>query len=205
MYKRLELQLPGIGIGGFVATVAFTIYFWANFMNHTASELEIVLFLVGVSCLILEIFIIPGFGIFGLGGGILMLIALILASQTFVLPQSDSELRQFRNSLMTVGGALWGLAIFVLLSRRFLPQTPILSRMILPTQTEATEKDVFENTSELLGAAGQTVTDLRPSGKASILGERMDVIAEGEWIAIDTPITVIAVHGTRVVVKPSKP
>ena len=196
-----ELQLPGIGIGGFVATVAFTIYFWANFMNHTASELEIVLFLVGVSCLILEIFIIPGFGIFGLGGGILMLIALILASQTFVLPQSDSELRQFRNSLMTVGGALGGLAIFVLLSRRFLPQTPILSRLILPSQAKANEKDVFENTSELLGAAGQTVTDLRPSGKAKILGERVDVIAEGEWISIDTPITVIAVHGTRVVVK----
>ena len=102
---------------------------------------------------------------------------------------------------MTVGGALGGLAIFVVLSRRFLPQTPILSRLILPTQTKAKEKDVFENTSELLGTAGHTVTDLRPSAKANILGERMDVIAEGEWISIDTPITVIAVHGRRVMVK----
>ena len=199
-----ELQLPGIGLGGFVATVAFTLYFWANFMNHTANELEIVLFLVGVSCLILEIFIIPGFGIFGLGGGILMLLALILASQTFVLPQTDSDLRQLRNSLMTVGGALVGLAIFTLISRRFLPQTPLLSRLILPTQGRTEEKDFHKDAPKLLGAFGQTVTDLRPSGKATIMDELVDVIAEGEWIAADTPIKVIEVHGTRVVVKPTE-
>jgi membrane-bound serine protease (ClpP class) len=199
-----EFQLPGIGLGGFVATVAFALYFWANFMNHTANELEIVLFLVGVSCLILEIFIIPGFGIFGLGGGILMLIALILASQTFVLPQTDGDLRQLRNSLMTVGGALVGLAIFTLISRRFLPHTPLLSRLILPTQSQMEEKDFHKGAPEILGAFGQTVTDLRPSGKAIIVDELVDVIAEGEWISADTSIKVIEVHGTRVVVKPTE-
>ena len=196
-----ELQLPGIGIGGFVATVAFTLFFWANFMNHTANELEIVLFLVGVSCLVLEIFVIPGFGIFGLGGGILMLIALILASQTFVLPHSDGELRQFRNSLMTVGLALGGLMVFAILSRRFLPQAPLLSRLILSNQTENQQVDLFEEEAIVIGAKGRTVTDLRPSGKANIRGELVDVIAEGEWISIDTPITVIEVHGTRIVVE----
>ncbi|MEC7501045.1 MAG: NfeD family protein [Planctomycetota bacterium] len=196
-----ELQLPGIGIGGFVATVAFTLFFWANFMNHTANELEIVLFLVGVSCLVLEIFVIPGFGIFGLGGGILMLIALILASQTFVLPHSDGELRQFRNSLMTVGLALGGLMVFAILSRRFLPHAPLLSRLILSNQTENRQVDLFGEEAILIGAKGRTVTDLRPSGKANIRGELVDVIAEGEWISIDTPITIIEVHGTRIVVK----
>ena len=195
-----ELQLPGIGIGGFIATVAFTIYFWSNFMNHTANELEIVLFLVGVTCLILEIFIIPGFGIFGLGGGILMLIALILASQTFVFPQSDSDLRQFRNSLMTVGVALAGLTVFIVASRRLLPQTPLLSRLILSDQVQGNEQDLHENAAGL-GAVGQAVTDLRPSGKAAIMGKLVDVLAEGEWIANGTPIIVTEIHGTRIVVK----
>ena len=196
-----ELQLPGIGIGGFVATVAFTLFFWANFMNHTANELEIVLFLVGISCLVLEIFVIPGFGIFGLGGGVLMLIALILASQTFVIPQSDAELRQFRNSLMTVGLALGGMIGFAILSRRFLPRTPLLSRLILSKQTELQTKGPLGKSSDLTGATGRAVTDLRPSGKANIRQEIIDVIAEGEWIAMDTPIVVTAVHGTRIVVE----
>ena len=169
-------------------------------MNHTANELEIVLFLVGVTCLILEIFIIPGFGIFGLGGGILMLIALILASQTFVFPQSDSDLRQFRNSLMTVGVALAGLTVFIVASRRLLPQTPLLSRLILSDQVQGNEQDLHENAAGL-GAVGQAVTDLRPSGKAAIMGKLVDVLAEGEWIANGTPIIVTEIHGTRIVVK----
>ena len=132
-----------------------------------------------------------------------MLIALILASQTFVLPQSDSELRQFRNSLMTVGLALGGLMVFAMLSRRFLPQTPLLSRLILSKQIENQELDRSEEKTVVVGAKGRTVTDLRPSGKAKIRGELVDVIAEGEWISIDTPITVNAVHGTRIVVESS--
>ena len=130
-----------------------------------------------------------------------MLIALILASQTFVLPHSDGELRQFRNSLMTVGLALGGLMVFAILSRRFLPQAPLLSRLILSNQTENQQVDLFEEEAIVIGAKGRTVTDLRPSGKANIRGELVDVIAEGEWISIDTPITVIEVHGTRIMVK----
>jgi len=198
-----EVQMPGIGIGGFLAAVAFTIYFWANFMNHTANELEIVLFLVGVSCLILEIFIIPGFGIFGLGGGILILIALILASQTFVLPQNEDDLRQLRNSLMTVGGALIGLALFAVISRRLLPHSPLLSRLILPAQSQPVETAMLKDSPQLLGAVGKTLTNLRPSGKAVFAQELVDVIAEGEWISAGTTVEVTEVHGTRILVRPN--
>ena len=61
------------------------------------SALEIVLFLVGVACLVLEVFIIPGFGIFGLGGGVMVLASLVLASQTFVLPATSGEVRELRD------------------------------------------------------------------------------------------------------------
>ena len=76
--------------------------------------------------------------------------------------------------------------------------------MILPTQSQMEEKDFHKGAPKILGAFGQTVTDLRPSGKAIIVDELVDVIAEGEWISADTSIKVIEVHGTRVVVKPTE-
>ncbi|NQT13458.1 MAG: hypothetical protein HQ582_11955, partial [Planctomycetes bacterium] len=79
-----ELHAPGIGIGGFLALVCFVLFFWSRFLGGTAGWLEVMLFASGVTCLVLEIFVLPGFGIFGLGGGLLMLASLILASQTFV-------------------------------------------------------------------------------------------------------------------------
>jgi membrane-bound serine protease (ClpP class) len=64
-----ELHAPGVGIGAFVALVCFLLFFWSRYLGHTAGWLEALLFVAGVSCLLLEIFVIPGFGIFGLGAG----------------------------------------------------------------------------------------------------------------------------------------
>lgn len=200
-----ELQMPGIGIGSFIATIAFTLYFWSNFMNHTANELEIILFLVGISCLILEIFIIPGFGIFGLGGGALILISLILASQTFVLPRTDSDLRQLRNSLLVVGGAFAGMVGFALIMHRYLPNTPILARLMLPAQGTHQEKqdrdESLHGYQSLLGQVGRTTTQLTPSGKATFAGKLVDVISDAELIPVDIEVEVIEVRGGHVLVR----
>jgi len=68
-----ELHAPGIGVGGFLAAVCFVLFFWSRFLGGTADWLEVILFLLGVGCVMLEIFVLPGFGIFGLGGGALIL------------------------------------------------------------------------------------------------------------------------------------
>ena len=102
---------------------------------------------------------------------------------------------------MTVGGALGGLAIFALLSRRFLPHAPLFSRLILENQSGQEIAPFEDEGDHLMGKTGKTVTDLRPSGKAIFEDELVDVIAEGEWIAVETPVTVVESHGARVVVK----
>ena len=65
----IELHAPGVGIGGFVAAVCFLLFFWSRYLGGTAGWLAVSLFVAGMSCLLLEVFVIPGFGIFGLGGG----------------------------------------------------------------------------------------------------------------------------------------
>ena len=65
----------------------------------------ILLFLAGITFLLVELFILPGFGIFGVGGGALIIVSLVLASQTFVLPSNEYQFRQMPLSLLTATAA----------------------------------------------------------------------------------------------------
>ncbi|MNC72844.1 hypothetical protein D3C75_1239570 [compost metagenome] len=58
---------------------------------------------------------------------------------------------------------------------------------------------------ELIGMQGISLTPLRPSGTAMLNGERVDVVSDGDFIPIDTPIIVIKAEGTRIVVQQSLP
>ena len=53
-----------------------------------------------------------------------------------------------------------------------------------------------------MGQEGVAVSFLRPVGVGSFAGKRLDIIAEGEFIAQHTRIKIIEAHGHRVVVRP---
>ena len=109
----LELHIPGIGLGGFVSAVCFMLFFWSHYLPGTAFWLEITLFLAGVGCLLTEVFVVPGTGIFGLGGGAMVLVSLVLASQTFVIPHNRYEFELLERSLLTVAGAAGGAIVAI--------------------------------------------------------------------------------------------
>ena len=64
----IELKLPGIGLPAITSALAFLLFFWSHYLSGTADQLEIILFLVGMVCLALELFVFPGFGVFGMSG-----------------------------------------------------------------------------------------------------------------------------------------
>jgi membrane-bound ClpP family serine protease len=205
-----EMQMPGIGIGGFVAGVAFLIFFWSKFLDGTSSWLEVVLFLGGLSFLLLEIFVIPGFGIFGLGGGLMIIASLVLASQTFIIPRSPTQLAQLRGSMLVVAGAAVGIVAMAAVIRRYGPRAPVLNRLMLqPMQKEELEvladREALANYERFLGQQAVTTTQLTPSGKARFGAELIDVISDGEVIDRDQQVVVVAVHGNRVIVQPTTP
>jgi len=202
----IELHAPGIGIGGFVATVCFLLFFWSRYLGGTAGWLEVSLFIAGVSCLLLELFVIPGFGIFGLGGGALVLAALILASPTFLWPRTEYQFDQLERSLLTLAAAGIGLAVVAFILRKRLPRSPLLSRMMLepPEGREAEtiqRREALVDRRALLGQRGATTTQLTPGGKARFGELLVDVMADGEVIARGAVVEVVEVHGNRVVVK----
>jgi membrane-bound ClpP family serine protease len=203
-----ELHAPGMGVGAFIAAVCFVLFFWSRFLGGTAGWLEVMLFLMGLACLALEVFVLPGFGIFGLGGGAMMLAALILASQTFVLPRNPYQFAQLQQSLWTIGGAAIGIIVLAMLLRRWLPRAPLLGNMLLepPSPSEAetiSHREALLDASDLVGARGTTTTPLVPGGKARFGNRVLDVITEGELIGRGSEVVVVEVRGNRILVEPT--
>jgi membrane-bound ClpP family serine protease len=202
-----ELHSPGIGVPGFIATLCFVLFFWSRFLGGTAGWLEVLLFLLGVTFLMLEIFVIPGFGIFGLGGGALLIASLVLASQTFVIPRNEYQAAEFRNSLVMITASGIGIIAVILLINRWLPHTPVLSQLILnpPTHEEAeaiSQSESLGRFDDLLGARGIAVTPLVPGGKARFGRNNVDVLTDGEFVPRGTEVEVVEVQGNRVLVRP---
>ena len=73
-----ELQTPGVGFPILASIIAAVFYFVPYYMNGLAANWEIIVFFVGVTLLLIEVFVIPGFGIAGIGGILLIVGSLIL-------------------------------------------------------------------------------------------------------------------------------
>jgi len=196
----IELKTPGVGLGGFVSMVAFIVYFWSQHLHGTSGWLEVMLFLAGLFCVAAEIFVLPGFGVLGLGGGLLVIAALVLASQSFVLPANDYQIRQMQWSLLGVLGAAAGVAAVGFLLRHWLPATPLL-RDVLLVPPSAGAQAIDDDLDGLLGAEGTTTSRLAPAGKARIAGVVRDVTSDGALIEPGVRVRVTDVHGGRLHVR----
>jgi membrane-bound serine protease (ClpP class) len=136
-----EFMSPGVGLPGFVAAVCFLLFFWSSVLHGTAGWLEILLFITGVICILMEIFVIPGFGAFGIGGGLLVVASIVLASQTFVLPRNAYEWSQVPNSLLVVAASGAGIIAALACMRRVLTQAPVFRRVALETKRNSNRSD----------------------------------------------------------------
>ena len=160
----------------------------------------------GVFFLLLEVLVLPGFGIFGLGGGAMILASLVLAMQTFVLPQTESQLVELRHSLTIVAAAALTVVITSIALRRYLPNAPLFRKLLLSPMPEEDLVDLdyresLADFSHLVGQQGVATTNLMPAGKADFNGQLVDVIAEGLPIDRGNSIVVVKARGNRVLVR----
>jgi len=201
-----ELQAPGIGFGGLIAGVCFVWWFWSKHLNGTAGWLEVLLFLGGLMCILLEFFVFPGTAIFGLGGGLMVIVSLVLASQTFIVPHSIAEWSEMRDTMLGLLGVSVGLVFAAIAMRKYFPRAPGFKHLMLqpPTEDEQHTIEAREGVvdfSHLVGHVGQATTPIAPSGKARFGGELVDVISDGDVIGRGQSVEVVSAQGNRVVVR----
>ncbi len=161
-------------------------------LNFIVTNLPLILCLVvGVGLIVLEVFL-PGFGLPGISGIILLVVSVVL---TWINYGVIAGL-----AMTIIALALAGLAISASLKSA---ATGKLSRSSLiltggEKPPEESEMDAF------LGKEGVTTTVLRPAGIAEFDGVRLNVVSDGEYIAKDQRVVVTLVEGTRILVKAAK-
>jgi membrane-bound serine protease (ClpP class) len=207
----IELKLPGIGLPAITSALAFLLFFWSHYLSGTADQLEIILFLVGMVCLALELFVFPGFGVFGMTGIMLMLASIVMASHTFIWPTQEYEYREMGYTLLQLTVALVAVAGGAVVLARYFPSLPLFNRLILKpepwTGVETADPmtkpafEGYESLAFLVGETGRTTSPLRPTGKARFGNMLLDVTADGFYVEPDSLVEVIDVQGTRVIVK----
>ena len=202
-----EMSAPGLGVPGFLGTLCVVLYFWSHWFGGETQVFEILMFVVGLVFIVLEIFVIPGFGIFGIGGILLVVVSIVLAGQDFVLPMNGKDWAQVPYSLMPIIGAGLGLVGAVFFLQAAIENSPFLSRFVLDTnEREDTglrdgDPEATANWGHLLGKHGVTVTRLNPAGKVKIDGTVYDVISTGLMLDKATKVEVVEAVANRIVVQ----
>ncbi|MDR1863285.1 MAG: nodulation protein NfeD [Treponema sp.] len=200
----LEIHTPGFGIPGVTAIVSFLVVFGSGMMLGRVGSLEIVLFLAGLVLLAVELFVIPGFGVVGISGFLLIGLSLVFSMQDFVIPRFDWEWTLMGRNVAVVIISLIlsvaGIAVIALLG----PKTKIFDRFTLTSQITGTAGGRFEDEEDyaaLTGKIGTADSVLRPSGKAVFDGKVYSVEADGAFIESGKGIIVTHVRGNRIIVK----
>jgi membrane-bound serine protease (ClpP class) len=197
-----EIKTGGWGWPGTVAIIALLLFFGSGYILDLASAFEIIIFVIGVVLLLLEIFVIPGFGIVGVLGILCMIAGLFLGLVgDFNVTGSDDlsmAVIQMASSFVLTG-------IFAFILSKFLPKTKMWNNLILHADISSTSGYTSNiNFSALIGAEGIALTDLRPAGTAVINKKRIDVVTDGEFIKNGTKIVVNFIQGSKVVVEEKK-
>ena len=195
----MEIKTPGWGVPGTASLIALALFFGAGYILEIASIMDILLFIIGVVLLILEIFVIPGFGVFGIAGIILMIAGLFMGLVSdFPLIETDI----LSIAIMQLAGSFLFSAIAIYFLAKTLPKTSLWNKLILNKGINATSG--YSSNKEfkhLINLEGVALTDLRPAGTVVIEGKRYDVVTQGEYIVKNSKIVVLFTEGSKIVVK----
>jgi membrane-bound serine protease (ClpP class) len=180
-----ELQTPGIGFPLGVAVTAALLYFAPLYLEGLAAHWEIVLFFVGLILIGIEIFAIPGFGITGISGIVLVIISLTLSlvnNVVFELDFSKALMVIFRSLSLVIISITISLVLSIYFSKKLVTSSRF-TKIALAAEQRSTEGYIgVEDHSGLIGKTGIALTILRPSGKIEIDNEIYDAVSEIGYI-----------------------
>lgn len=188
----IELLTAGFGLAGTIGVMAMALYLGGSLAAGFGNWLAIVLVVLGIVLMLLEVLVIPGFGVAGIGG-----IGAVVAGLILVAPTVEQ-------GLISLAVAGLGTVALALLSLRLLPGRR-WHGLVLETREETRSgySSAPPGYQAYLDRKGTALTPLRPAGIMLLAGgERLDVVAEGAFITRGTPVKIVKIEGNRVIVRP---
>ena len=179
------------GIAGLIGVTALALFFGTHVYAGFSNGIVVALAFAGVLGIVLELHVLPGHGIPGVLGALALATAIVLAFGTaffFVAAQAIS-----------IAIVVTAIGCFVL--ARVLPHNAFARRLGF-RGVQGADYVASEDHRALVGRSGFATSFLRPSGVASVDGQRVDVLTEGDFVPAGSPIRVSRVEGARIFVHP---
>jgi membrane-bound serine protease (ClpP class) len=185
----IEIFTPSFGIMGTISILSLSTYFAGSILAGRSGWGAVILFTAGLLLLFIEAHI-PGFGAAGIGGIVSLSLGIVFSSGDIV------------EGLILLLMVMTVLIVTVWLLLKYAPRTGIFKKLVLDTKMKS-EFGYAAATADngLIGQEGTTLTILRPSGKADICGNRIDVTTEGDFIKKGSSIKVVKIEGNKITVK----
>jgi len=187
-----EMQTPGIGFALVVAVIAAVLFFAPLYIQGLADNWEIALFVAGVVLILLELFVIPGFGVAGILGIICLVCGLafsMVANDYFNFSIAAPGML-FNSFLLVIASMVTATIVMVIFGKSLL-KTKAFKRLVLQDEQRSEEGYTSSRlNAELVNREGVAKTVLRPSGKVEIDGKWYDAVALDGFIDIGEDIYV---------------
>ncbi len=207
----MEISSPGFGFPAALALTCLGLIILSSFALEIGGWLEVILLILGLSLFFIDLFLIPTFGLMGIIGLVLALIGflclaipgLTAANYEFDTGTFNAAGQAFIDRLGWLSATfLLGCLLIVLLARYVTPKFYALTRLVLTgSEQEAYFAGVNPKDLPKVGAQGQVVATLRPSGKIEVLGDIYEAMTEGSFIEKGETVVVTKVMGSSVVVE----
>lgn len=208
----LEISSPGLSLPGTVAATCLFLIILSSFSLEIANWLELILLLVGLGIILVELFVLPTFGLLGFIG----LIFFVAGLFGMMLPGMDDIHYEFDNHTFNAAGEAFfmhlawlcgslvlGFILMLVIARYVTPSHRIFKRFVLHGHEQVGYTAVEEGAKlPKEGSEGRTFTTLRPGGKVTIDDTLYDAISVGPLIEKGEEVIVIRSEGGNLIVGP---
>jgi membrane-bound serine protease (ClpP class) len=206
----LEFKTPGVGIWAVLAGICGVAFFVCQFYQDLANYLEVVLVLVGIACVIVELFLFHTGGALAVTGLGLCVVGLVLSfmpdAEQFH-PDSPTWTRDLLTAISDSLLAFLALGAGVVMAVMYLPKLRLFRRLAVAAEIAGTSDagaDIRagEAAPGLVGKRGTARTELRPSGFVVVEGSDLSATTEhGEFLQPGDAVEVVAVRFGEAIVR----
>jgi membrane-bound serine protease (ClpP class) len=196
----VEIKTPSFGLAGAAGLLSLSLFFGSHLIVGLAGLEDLIVFGVGLVLVGVEVFLIPGFGFFGIVGALGIIGGLYLSLMGSLPTTAD-----FTRAGLVLSTTVLLIAVTAWVMIRTLPGSSRLAKsgiFLLQRTDRSIGYESARPRRDLVGVTGKAITDLRPSGTGLFGEERIDVVSEAEWITEGTPIRIVSAEGYRHVVRP---
>ena len=192
----IEIRTPGFGVPGLLGMLFIGLFFGGHMLNDIPQPWIPFIFILGLALIIVEVFVIPGFGIAGIIGLLLM-----FGSVFYVFFQSTDDVRI---ALFWLSISIILTSVLAIIAAIYLPKSSPFNRIALSTVMSTDAGYHSAGTLDFhsfLGKTGIALTPLRPAGTARIENKRLDVVTVGDFIPQNSQVKVMEVEGSKIAVE----